>query len=97
MADTQNPVEAYEQLDQSQRTQIARSFLDEMKKENHASYEKYEHVDLNTVTAAQLADMHDHAAKNHPAVIGVVMEHPVITAALAGFAVYQLDKHLGKR
>lgn len=97
MADQTTPVEAYGQLDQSQRTQLAQSFLDEMKKEDHASYERYAHVDLSTVTAAQLADMHNHAATNHPNVFGTVMKHPVITAALAGFAVYELDKRLGNR
>jgi len=97
MADANTPVEAYGQLDQAQRTQLAQTFLEEMKKEDHASYERFSHVDLNTVTARELADMHDHAAANHPNVFGLVMQHPVITAALAGFAVYEVDRHLGKR
>ncbi len=97
MADVNTPVEAYGQLDQAQRTQLAQTFLEEMKKEDHASYDRYSHVDLNAVTAEQLADMHDHAAKHHPNAFGVVMEHPILTAALAGFAVYEVDKHLGKR
>lgn len=97
MADVNTPVEAYGQLDQTQRTQLAQTFLEEMKKEDHASFERYSHVDLNAVTAEQLADMHNHAAKQHPNVFGVVMQHPILTAALAGFAVYEVDKHLGKR
>ena len=97
MADVNTPVEAYGQLDQSQRTQLAQTFLEEMKKEDHASFERYSHVDLNAVTAEQLADMHNHAAKQHPNVFGAVMQHPIMTAALAGFAVYEVDKHLGKR
>jgi len=97
MADVNTPVEAYGQLDQSQRTQLAQTFLEEMKKEDHASFEKYSHVDLNAVTAEQLADMHNHAAKQHPNVFGVVMQHPIMTAALAGFAVYEVDRHLKNR
>ncbi|MGH2503503.1 MAG: hypothetical protein ACRDID_13435 [Ktedonobacterales bacterium] len=97
MADVNTPVEAYGQLDQAQRTQLAQTFLEEMKKEDHASYDRYAHVDLNTVTAEQLADMHNHAAAHHKNAFGVVMDHPIMTAALAGFAVYELDRHLGKR
>jgi hypothetical protein len=97
MADVNTPVEAYGQLDQSQRTQLAQTFLGEMKKEDHASYERYAHVDLNAVTADQLADMHNHAAAHHKNAFGVVMAHPILTAALAGFAVYEVDKHLSNR
>lgn len=97
MADMHTPVEAYGQLSQADRTQLAQTFLEEMKKEDHASYERFAHIDLNTVTAEQLADMHNHAAKAHPNVFGVVMQHPILTAALAGFAVYEVDRHLGKR
>lgn len=97
MADVNTPVEAYGQLSQADRTQLAQTFLEEMKKEDHASYDRFSHVDLNAVTAQQLADMHEHAAHHHPNVFGVVMEHPILTAALAGFAVYEVDKHLGKR
>ena len=97
MADQQTPVEAYGQLSQAQRTELATHFLDEMKKDNHEAYEKYAQVDVNTVTPEQLAELHDHAAKHMPNVFGTVMAHPVITAALAGFAVYELDRHLGKK
>lgn len=97
MADQQTPVEAYGQLSQDQRTELATHFLDQMKQSNHEAYEKYSHVDVSTVTAEQLADLHDHTAKHLPNVFGVVMEHPVITAALAGFAIYELDRHLGKK
>lgn len=97
MADQQTPVEAYGQLSQAQRTELAAHFLDQMKQENHAAYAQYAHIDVNTVTAEQLAELHDHTAKHMPNVFGVVMSHPVITAALAGFAVYEVDKHLGKK
>ena len=97
MADQQTPVDAYGQLSQEQRTELATHFLEEMKMGNHDAYEKYSQLDVSTVTPEQLADMHDHTAKHLPNVFGVVMEHPVITAALAGFAVYELDRHLGKK
>ncbi len=97
MADQQTPVEAYGQLTQAQRTELATHFLEEMKKDNHEAYEKYAHIDVSAVTPDQLAELHDHAAKHLPNVFGVVMAHPVITAALAGFAVYELDRHLGKK
>lgn len=97
MADVNTPVEAYGQLSQADRTQLAQTFLEEMRKEDHASYEKFAHIDLSTVTADQLADMHNHAAHAHPNVFGIVMKHPIITAALAGFAAYEVDKHLSNR
>ncbi len=97
MADQQTPVEAYGQLSQAQRSELAAHFLEQMKQANHEAYEKYSHIDVNTVTAEQLAELHDHTAKHLPNVFGAVMGHPVITAALAGFAVYELDRHLGKK
>lgn len=97
MADQQTPVEAYGQLSQEQRTEMATHFLEQMKQANHEAYEKYAHVDASTVTPEQLAELHDHTAKHLPNVFGTVMAHPVITAALAGFAVYELDRHLGKK
>ncbi len=97
MADQQTPVEAYGQLSQEQRTELATHFLDQMKQTNHEAYEKYAHIDVNTVTAEQLADLHEHTARHLPNVFGVVMQHPVITAALAGFAAYELDTRLGKK
>lgn len=97
MADQQTPVEAYGQLSQAQRSDMATHFLEQMKQANHEAYEKYAHVDVNTVTPEQLAEMHDHTAKHLPNVFGAVMAHPVMTAALAGFAVYELDRHLGQK
>jgi ABC-type transport system involved in cytochrome bd biosynthesis fused ATPase/permease subunit len=97
MAEQQTPVEAYAQLSQAQRTELATHFLEQMKQANHEAYNTYSHIDVNTVTAEQLAELHDHTARHLPNVFGVVMAHPVITAALAGFAVYEVDKHLGKK
>ena len=97
MADQQTPTEAYAQLTQAQRTELATHFLEQMKQANHEAYNTYSHIDVSTVTAEQLAELHDHTARHLPNVFGLVMAHPVITAALAGFAVYEVDKHLGKR
>ena len=95
MAET--PVEAYAKLTQEQRTELATHFLDQMKQANHEAYAQFSQIDVNTVTPEQLAEMHDHTAKHLPNVFGVVMAHPVITAALAGFAVYEVDKHINKK
>jgi len=97
MADQQTPTEAYSQLDQAQRTQLAQQFMQRLREEHSSHVKQFEHIDLNTITAAQLAEIHDAAAQNHPAILNDVMNHPVITAALAGFAAYQLDKHLRNR
>lgn len=93
----ESPVEAYTKLTQEQRTELATHFLDQMKQANPQAYAQFSHIDVATVTPEQLAEMHDHTAKHLPNVFGTVMAHPVITAALAGFAVYEVDKHLGKK
>jgi hypothetical protein len=41
--------------------------------------------------------MHEHAVQHNKGALGVVLKHPVVTAALGAFAVYELDKHLGNR
>jgi hypothetical protein len=41
--------------------------------------------------------MHQHAAQNHPGILGDVMRHPVMTAVLSGFAAYEVDKHVSHR
>jgi ABC-type transport system involved in cytochrome bd biosynthesis fused ATPase/permease subunit len=93
----ESPVEAYSKLTQEQRTELATHFLEQIKQAQPEAYAQFAQIDLNTVTPEQLAEMHDHTAKHLPNVFGVVMAHPVITAALAGFAVYEVDKHLGKK
>ena len=97
MADMQTPTEAYGQLDQTQRAQLAREFLDRLSGEHDPIVQKFSGVDLTTISASQLAELHDHAAHNHKGIFGEVMKHPLLTAALAGFAVYEIDKHVAER
>lgn len=97
----ESPVEAYGKLSQEERTQLATKFLEEIKKAQPDAYAQFASVDVNTVTPEQLEQLHEHTAHHMPDVFGEVMKHPVITAAagglLAGFAVYEVDKHIGKK
>ena len=47
-------------------------------------------------TGMPIAQMHRYASDNHPGLLGEVMQHPLITATLGGFAIYEADKHLRK-
>lgn len=97
MADINTPTEAYGKLDQAQRTQLAQEFVAKLGAEHDSQAQHYAQMDLSTISAAQLAEMHDHIAHHHPGVFGEVMKHPILTAALAGFATYEVEKHLRDR
>ena len=90
----QQPAEAYAQLDQGQRANIAQAFIDRLRGQSDAKSQELAQVNPASATPEQVAQMHEHAAQNHPGILGDVMKHPVITAALAGFAVYEVDKHV---
>lgn len=93
----QSPTEAYSQLDQGQLAQVAQHFIERFKGQNSPEAQQFAQMDPNSASAADVARMHEVAARQHPGVLGEVMQHPVITAALGGFAAYELMKHLGKR
>ncbi|HEX9038482.1 MAG TPA: hypothetical protein VF808_15980 [Ktedonobacterales bacterium] len=94
----QDPMSAYSSIDQGQRSQIAREFIQRFAgKTNDSQAQQYAQMDPNQVSPGQLAEMHQYAAQKHPGILGDVMQHPVMTAALSGFAAYELDKRLGKR
>jgi hypothetical protein len=93
----QQPAEAYAQVDQGQRASIAQAFIDHFKGQSDPKSQQLAQVDPATATPAQVADMHDHAAQNHPGILGEVMKHPVVTAALAGFAAVEIGKHVAGR
>ncbi|HEV2235173.1 MAG TPA: hypothetical protein VGR57_00800 [Ktedonobacterales bacterium] len=93
----QSPVEAYSQLDQGQLAQVGRQFIQGFQREHSPEAQQFARMDPNSETAADVARMHEVAARQHPGVPGEVMEHPVITAALGGFAAYEVMKHLGNR
>ncbi len=90
----QQPTEAYAQVDQSQRASIAQAFINHFKGQSDPTSQQLAQINPATATPAQVAEMHDHAAQSHPGILGEVMKHPVVTAALAGFAAYEIDKHV---
>ena len=91
----QDPATAYGKLDQGQKSQIAQSFIQRFAGTSDPRAQQYAKMDPNNVTPGQLAEMHQYAAQNHLGILGDVLKHPVMTAALGGFAAYELDKRLG--
>lgn len=90
----QEPAAAYSQVDQHQVPGIAQQFIQRFAGVNDPRAQQYAQMDPNQVSPAQLAEMHQYASQNHPGILGEVMRHPVITAALGGFAAYELHKHM---
>ncbi len=93
----QSPMDAYSQLDQGQLSQVAQEFIQRFRGEHTPEAQQIAQMDPNSVTAADVARMHEVAARRHPGVLGEVMRHPVITAALGGFATYEVMKHVDQR
>ncbi len=96
-AGQQEPQSAYSQLDQRQLPSVAQAFIDRFRGTNDPQAQQYAQLDPNQVSPQQVAEMHQYAAQNHPGILGEVMKHPVITAALGGFAAYEVHKHLEER
>lgn len=91
----QDPATAYGQLDQRSRSQVAETFIQRFSREQDPQAQQYASLDPRTATPGQLAEMHQYAATQHPGVLGDVMQHPVVTGILGGFATYEVDKRLG--
>jgi hypothetical protein len=85
---------AYSQLNQGQVSQIAQEFIQRFRGVNDPQAQQYAQIDPSNVSSAQLAEMHQYASQNHPGILGEVMQHPVISAALGGFALHELRKHM---
>jgi hypothetical protein len=92
----QPPETAYSQADQAHLPTIAQEFINRFSGVNTPQAQQYAQVDPNSVTPDQLAEMHRYASDSHPGLLGEVMQHPFITAALGGFAIYEADTHLRK-
>lgn len=90
----QDPMSAYSQLDPNQRTQIAQEFIQRFRGANDSQMQQYANLDPSSVTPGQLAEMHQTAAQKNPGILGDVMKHPVMTAALGGFAAFEIHKHM---
>lgn len=93
----QDPAAAYSQLNQGQLAQVAREFIQRFQGSSDPQAQQFAQMDPNQVTPQQVAQMHQHAAAHHPGILGDVMQHPLITGLLGGFAAYEVDKHLRGR
>jgi hypothetical protein len=91
-----NPQQVYAQLSPQQRSAVAQQFIQDFQRSGAPEARQWGNLDPNNVGPDQLAQMHRRASQNHPGVLGEVMRHPVVTAALGGFAAYELDKDLGQ-
>lgn len=87
----------YAQLSPPQRAVLAQEFMQGFQQSGNPRSQPFTSMDPNSVTPQQLAAMHQHARQEHPALLGRVMQHPIVTAVLGGFAVYEIDKHVLKR
>jgi hypothetical protein len=88
------PSAAYGQLNQGQTSAIAQEFMSRFRNTNDPRAQQYAQMNPNQVSPGQLAEMHQYAAQQHPGILGEVMKHPVMTAALGGFAAYEIHKHM---
>ncbi len=95
--ENQTPEQIYAQLSPEQRAAIAAQFQQGLAGSDHPDAQTLTSVDPQSATAEQVAAMHKHASQYAKNVFGTVMNHPVATAALGGFAIYELDKHLRDR
>jgi hypothetical protein len=93
---TMTPQEIYAQLSPEQRASIAQQFQAALQQSPHPDAQQLSQIDPQAATPEDVAKMHDHAAQHDKGAFGVVLRHPVVTAALGAFAVYELDKHLAK-
>ena len=92
-----DPQQMYAQLSPDQRAGIAQEFIQRFQQSGDPSAQQFANLNPNSVSPDQLAQMHQQARQNNPGIFGEVMRHPVITAAIGGFAAYELHKHLEER
>jgi hypothetical protein len=91
------PEQVYAQLTPEQRAAIAQQFQQGLAQSDHPDAQQLAQVAPEDASPEQVAQMHTHAAQHNKPLLGVVLNHPVATAALGAFAIYELDKHLGKK
>jgi hypothetical protein len=92
-----DPMTAYGQLGQGQTSAIAQEFISRFRNSGDPQAQQYAQLNPNQVTPGQLAEMHQYAVQRQPGILGEVMKHPVIMAALGGFAAYEIRKHVEGR
>lgn len=93
--DPNNLEQIYNSLPPQQRQQVAEQFINKFKQSGTG--QQFANVDPKNATPQQLAQMHEHARAQAPGVLGDVMKHPLVAAALGGFATYEVDKHVTGR
>ena len=96
MANDITPTEAYDTLDQAQRTQLAQECISRLRSGDDPECQQFTQADLSAVTPEQMGALHEHVADNHPAVLEALLRHPVLTGALTAFAVRELNRYLHK-
>lgn len=87
----QDPVSAYSSLDSDKRLLVAQAFIQRFAGQNDPQAQQYGQLDPSSVSAGQLAEMHQYAAQNYPQILSDVMQHPVVTDNLGGFASSELN------
>jgi hypothetical protein len=90
-----SPEEVYARLSPEQRAALAQQFQQGLQQSDHPEAQRLAQVDPQSATPEQVAEMHAHAAAHNKGLLGTVLNHPVATAALGAFAIYELDRHLG--
>jgi hypothetical protein len=88
--------DVYAQLSPEHLAAIAQHFLSGLGESDHPEAQELSQLDHQTATAADVARMHEHAAKHNHGVLHFVLKHPVVTAILGGIAIYEIEKHLKK-
>jgi hypothetical protein len=92
-----SPQEVYARLTPEQRAALAQQFQQGLQQSDHPQAQQLAQVNPQEATPEHLAQMHEHAAQHNPGLLGTVLNHPVATAALGAFAIYELDKHVRGR
>ena len=90
-----SPLNAYSQLGAEALPQVAQVFLQHFQQIPGPQAQQYAQLSPNSVTPAVLAEMHQFAAQNHAGILGQIMQHPQVAAALGGFAERELGNILG--
>jgi hypothetical protein len=91
-----SPAEVYARLTPEQRAALAQQFQAGLQQSDHPEAQRLAQVAPEATTPEHLAQMHEHAAQHNKGLLGTVLSHPVATAAIGAFAIYELDKHLGR-
>jgi len=91
-----SPAEVYARLTPEQRAALAQQFQAGLQQSGHPEAQQLAQVAPEAATPEHLAQMHEHAAQHNKGLLGTVLSHPVATAAIGAFAIYELDKHLGR-